>query len=213
MMSNWLISPALRGLPRPTGVLTCPQCDKPQVTNYPFCVGCYQALEQYWRADWQALLEHEQIQSETADEVLLAQLVLDEVEHHPWTCVDWAMTLIQCGGCSQEVGGGPTDCTECAAAFGNALWSEMVAGRRGDVTGNEHALHVGRFVLRHPHRYPTNAVTAWRYTMPRLLTGWLPTTEEAQRMMPLIKAGRLAEVEVELERLDHTIQHLHAPLE
>lgn len=211
-MADRAIPLALRALPRPTGVFPCPQCDRPQVTNYPHCAGCYQILEQYWRADWLALLEREQIQSETADELLLAQIVLDEVERHPWSCVDWAMTLVRCGTCDQELGGGPSDCTECAAAFGNALWSETIAGRRGEVTGNEHALHVGRFILRHPHRYSANAVTAWRYTMPRLLTGWLPTTEEAQRMMPLIKSGRLAEIEAELERLDHTIQLLNAPL-
>jgi hypothetical protein len=160
--------------------------------------------------DWQALLLREQIQPRTEDEMLLAQLVLDEVEHHPWSCVDWAMRLIRCKTCGQELGGGPTECSECAATFGNALWSEMVAGRRGEVTGNEHALHVGRFILRHPHRYPTNAVTAWRYAMPRLLTGWLPATEEAQRTMALIKAGRLTEVEAELQLLDQTIQRMYA---
>ncbi len=197
-MSNQPSFPSLRGLPRPTRVLPCAQCGSPQVTNYPHCAGCAQALEQYWRADWQALLEREQIPSEAADEVLLAQIVLDEVERHPWSCVDWAMTLTQCNVCGQELGGGPTECTECAAAFGNALWSEMVAGRRGEVTGNEHALHVGRFVLRHPHRYPENSVTGWRLSMPGLLTGWLPSREDAQQSMALIKAGRLSEVEARL---------------
>lgn len=205
-MSDRPITLALRGLPRPTGVFPCPQCGKPQVTNYPCCAGCYQALEQYWRADWQALLLREGVQPETEDELLLARFVLDEVERHPWSCVNWAMTLIRCGTCGQELGGGPTECLACAAAFGNALWSEMAAGRKGEVTVNEHALHVGRFILRHPHRYSPNAATAWRYTMPRLLTGWLPSTEEAQRMMALIKSGRLAEVEAKLQVLDQTIQ-------
>lgn len=193
-----MIPLALRGLPRPTAVFLCPECGKPQATNYPQCEECYQTLEQYWRVDWQALLLREQIQPGTADEMLLAQLVTDEVEQHPWTCVDWAMTLTQCNACGQELGGGSTECTECAAAFGNALWSEIVAGRRGEVTGNEHALHVGRFVLRHPHRYPENSVTGWRLSMPGLLTGWLPSTEKAQQSMALIKAGRLAEVEDQL---------------
>ncbi len=41
--------------------------------------------------------------------------------------------------------------------------------------------------------------------MPRLLTGWLPSTGEAQRIMALIKAGRLAEVNTLVRQLDQTI--------
>jgi hypothetical protein len=204
--SNPLPFPALRQLPRPTVVQPCPQCHRPQVTNYLTCSGCYAALEQFWQADWQRLLAYEQIAPGTPEELLLAQLVLDEVEAHPWTCLDWAMTLLPCSACGAELGGGPSDCGQCATAFGNTLWAEGLAGQRGAVTGNEHALHVGRFILRYPHRYSTHAVTAWRYSMPRLLTGWLPSTAEAQRAMALIKAGRLAEVETELHVLDQTIR-------
>ncbi len=197
-----MIPPALRMLPRPSQVLACAGCGEPQPTNYPTCRTCAETLDQYWRADWQALLEREQIQTGTAHEQLLAQVVIDEVEDHPWSCVDWAMTLVICDECGQELGGGPLDCTACATAFGNALWAEMGAGRRGEVTGNEHALHVGRFVLRHPHRYPPNSVLGWRLNIPRLLTGWLPSTAEAQAASKLLKTGRMDEVKALLQQLE-----------
>jgi hypothetical protein len=60
-------------------------------------------------------------------------------------------------------------------------------------------------ILRHPHRQSTNIIQAWSRTMPRLLTGWLPTTEYAQHFMKLIKAGRLSEVDAALADLDRTI--------
>jgi hypothetical protein len=60
-------------------------------------------------------------------------------------------------------------------------------------------------ILRHPHRQSANIIAAWSRTMPRLLTGWLPSTESAQHTMALIKAGRFAEVDAELAELDRKI--------
>ena len=93
-----------------------------------------------------------------------------------------------------------SDCAECGMAFGSSIQSEFGA------TGNEHALHIGRWVLRFPHRHSNNAVAAWRMSLPRLLTGWLPTTAEAQAAMALIKAGRFLEVEQGVEELDRAIR-------
>jgi hypothetical protein len=163
------------------------------------------AIEKYWLADWYAFLAQEQVESNTPDEQMMAQLIFDEVERHPWTVLDIAMTLLTCNSCGSELGGGSPDCTECASAWGNTLWAEHYAGRLGLVTYNEHALHVGRMILRHPHRHSTNIITAWRLTTPRLLTGWLPTTAEAQRFMALVKAGRLADVEEAIRELDEAL--------
>lgn len=85
-------------------------------------------------------------------------------------------------------------------AFGSSIASKFGA------TANEHALHVGRWVLRYPHRHSANAVSAWRLTMPRILTGWLPTTGEAQAAMAQIKAGRIQEVEQGIQSLDQAIR-------
>ena len=196
---------ALRRLPRPSGVFPCNQCAAVSGTNYPHCPSCYLDIERFWLADWHAFLAEEQVQPGTDEEYMIAQVVLDEVERHPWTVLDISMTLVTCTTCGSELGGGPTDCTECATAWGNTLWAESLAQRQGFVTGNEHAMHVARMILRHPHRQSANIITAWRLSTPRLLTGWLPTTEEAQHYMALIKAGRVAEVEAALKALDQRL--------
>jgi hypothetical protein len=41
--------------------------------------------------------------------------------------------------------------------------------------------------------------------MPRLLTGWLPSTVSAQQYMALVKAGRIEEIDAELAELDRAI--------
>jgi hypothetical protein len=196
---------ALRRIPRPSRVYSCPECDAVIGTNYPKCPSCYMAVEKYWLADWHAFLAQEQIEPGSDDERLVAQIVFDEGDRHLWTVLDIAMTLLVCGSCGFELGGGPMDCTECASAWGVTLWAETLAGRNGLVTFNEHALHVGRMILRHRHRQSDNIIQAWSRTMPRLLTGWLPTTNDAQHFMALIKAGRFAEVDAALYELDQTL--------
>ena len=197
--------PALRRLPRPTGVYPCPECHAPIVTNYPHCPSCYEALERYWLADWHAFLVQEQLSPNRDDEQLIAQIVFDEGERHQWTVLDIAMTLLTCSTCRNELGGGPPDCTECSSAWGVTLWAETVAGREGLVTFNEHALHVGRLILRHRHRQSQNIIAAWSRSMPRVLTGWLPSTGDAQHFMAKIKEGRLDEVDAYLAELDRAI--------
>lgn len=196
---------ALRRLPRPTGVFPCVDCGASGGTNYSTCPGCYEAIERFWLADWQHFLAQEHIQPNSPEEQMAAQIAFDEGERHPWTVLNVAMTLLQCRSCGSELGGGPPDCTECASAWGVSLWAEVVAGRQGLVTFNEHALHIGRMILRHPHRQSGSIIKAWRLATPRLLTGWLPSTESAQHYMRLVKAGRLAEVEAEIAKLDRSL--------
>jgi hypothetical protein len=197
---------ALRRLPRPATVEACPNCHAPLGMNYAACPACHSAIERFWLADWQAFLHQEQIEPASEEERQAAQIVFDEGERHLWTVLDIAMTLLTCGECGSELGGGPPECSECASAWGVTLWAETVAGRSGLVTMNEHALHVGRLILRFPHRQSANIIAAWSRTMPRLLTGWLPSTEYAQPAMALIKAGRLAEVDAQLAELDREIR-------
>jgi hypothetical protein len=175
--------------------------------NYGSCSACHMAVEKYWLADWYAFLAQEQIRTGSVDEQIAAQIIFDEVERHPWTVLDVAMTWLTCATCSSELGGGPPDCSECAAAWGHTLWAEHYAGRLGLVSRNEHALHVGRMILRHPHRQSTNTINAWRRTMPRLLTGWLPTTQTAQHYMALIKKGHFTVVDAELRDLDRALNN------
>jgi hypothetical protein len=60
-------------------------------------------------------------------------------------------------------------------------------------------------ILRHRHRQSKNIIAAWSRTLPRVLTGWLPSTDSAQHFMAKIKEGRLAEVDAYLADLDRSI--------
>ncbi len=191
-----------RRVGRPKTVQPCPACGEALGAGYATCATCHDAIESIWMADWQALLAQEKIAAGSPDEALLAQVVLDEFGRHPWTVVDIAMSLLRCpqaGGDGHELGERYADCGECGMAFGSSILCEFEA------TGNEHALHIGRWVLRYPKRHSPNAVAAWRLSMPRLLTGWLPATDDAQRVMALIKAGRMDEVNEMVRQLDEMI--------
>jgi hypothetical protein len=196
--SEWKYS-STRRVPRPQRVEICLHCAKLVGMSYPDCLNCFNTIEQFWLADWAALLEMEQIEAGTPDEILLAQVVIEESEQHPWTVVDLAMSLLKCGTCGNELGSRYKECGECGMAFGSSLLSEHGA------TMNEHALHIGRWVLRHKHQHSANSILGWQCTTPRILTGWLPTTEEAQVMGKRIKDGELDMVEAELAEVDHHI--------
>lgn len=162
-------------------------------------------MERFWLADWQALLVQEGVAPGSADEVPLAAVVFEEMDRHPWTVVDIAMTLIECPSCGAELGGGTLECNECRLALGNSGYYDIVAAQQGHMTGNEHALRVGRRILRHPHRYPASAVSNWRLSFPRLLTGWLPSTRDAQVFAALTKSGQIERVREMLAALDQEI--------
>jgi hypothetical protein len=200
------VPPALRRLPRPPRVETCRACGLVLGGGYATCTACRTAVDRHWLADWEAAVADAGLENGAEAEALVAELALAEPERWPWSVLDIGMTRLTCPGCGGELGGGPPACRPCADALGAALWSEWWAGQQGLVTANEHALHIGRFVVRHPHRYPPDSVTGWRLTMPRLLTGWLPTTAEAQRGAALIKQGRMAEITQWLAAVDAAIE-------
>jgi uncharacterized protein (UPF0212 family) len=185
-----------RRVPRPQKVLPCPQCGEATGANYATCVYCHDAIESIWLADWNALLQEEGVTAGSEDERLLAQVVMDEFGRHAWTVMDIAMSLLHCSQCGNELGEAYRDCGECGMAFGASIQAEF------DATPNEHALHIGRWVLRYPQRHSSNAVAAWRLSLPRILTGWLPSTQEAQRAMAMIKAGQLEQVQGLIHLLD-----------
>ncbi len=188
-----------RRVPRPRTVERCPRCGEALGAGYATCAACHDAVECIWLADWAALLAAERVAAGSSDEPLLAQVVLAEFGRHPWTVADIAMSLLRCDECGAELGEGYPDCGACGLAFGASIQAEFGA------TANEHALHIGRWVLRYPQTHSANAVAAWRLTTPRILTGWLPDTAGAHRMMALIKAGRLEEVQAAVARIDGEI--------
>ncbi len=214
MMTDYIhvqLVPGGRAAPRPRRVERCQICGRARGGGYPACPECYAAAETLWRADWETLLQAEGVVAGSEDERRLAETVLAAMDQHPWTVVDYAMTLVRCASCGAELGGGPSDRFECQLAFGNAIAYDIPAGEQGVMTGNEHALRIGRHILRAPHQYGAHILTAWRLTFPRLLTGWLPTTEEAQRGMALVKAGKTEAFEAAMRRVDEAINRSPRP--
>jgi hypothetical protein len=51
---------------------------------------------------------------------------------------------------------------------------------QGNMIGNEHALRVGRWVIRHPHIQKEKVVESWKFTMTILNTGKMATTQMGQ---------------------------------
>src|SRR5579864_4990972 len=97
-VTTWRSS-ALSRRPRPRLVAPCAGCGKPLGTNYGVCARCFHAVEDLWLADWQALLGREQVQPGSPDENLLAQVVIDESDRHPFTVLDIGLTLQRCHKC------------------------------------------------------------------------------------------------------------------
>ncbi|GAB3001109.1 hypothetical protein [Saccharothrix stipae] len=186
--------PGARRVARPAVVSPCPSCGDLAGRGYPACRYCAELVDQYWLLDWQELLAAEQLAEGGAGERELAELVLaDQVGRHPWTCTDWAMTLLACSQCGEEPATGPADCVRCAMADG-LRWSWDHAGHPSSITASEHALRVARATLRAPHRNRAATVGAWRLLLPFLLVGELPTVGEVQRVRAAVLAGAYGEL-------------------
>lgn len=165
---------------RPKTVKPCKTCGEPIGRNYISCKECYNTIENFWLMDWNELIAKEDIISGSEDEKLLAEVIVEEIDKYSWTIVDSAMKIIKCKTCGSELGGGHVDCPDCSFAFEN-LWAyDMEAMNQGNMTGNEHAIRVGRWVIRYPHRQKRIMVESWKFSMPILITGKLPTTQLAQ---------------------------------
>ncbi|MFJ6670047.1 hypothetical protein ACIQMJ_02935 [Actinosynnema sp. NPDC091369] len=186
--------PGARRVARPAAVSPCPSCGDLAGRGYPACRFCAELVDQYWLLDWQELLAAEQLAEGGAGERELAELVLaDEVGRHPWTCTDWAMTLLACSQCGDELATGPADCVRCAMADG-LRWSWDHAGHPTSITAGEHALRVARATVRAPHRHRAATVGAWRLLLPFLLVGELPKVGQVRRLRAAVLAGAYAEL-------------------
>lgn len=124
--------------------------------------------------DWEALLRKEGIEAGSDNETLLAALIHAEIDVQPWTLVPFGDERLRCPECAAELGGGPISCGECEFAFGNLWWHDQLAGRQGVMTMNEHALRVGRWILRYRHRHSNAIVIGWSLSMPAI-AHWLAT--------------------------------------
>jgi len=175
---------------RPKSVEKCKTCGAPTGRNYISCKECYYALENIWLRDWNLLMNKKNIIRGSNEEKLLAKILFKEIDSNPWTIVDTAMTIIRCNTCGSEIGGGPDECQECSTAFGN-LWAyDVEAMYQCQMTGNEHALRVGRWILRYPLRQKNSIVESWKFSIPILLTGKTPTNKQGQFFKKIIDGNK-----------------------
>ncbi|MBB4968797.1 hypothetical protein F4559_006156 [Saccharothrix violaceirubra] len=186
--------PAARRTARPGAVPACPSCGDLAGRGYPACRFCAELVDQHRLVDWQELLAAEQLTEGGAGERELAELVLaDDTGAHPWTCIDWAMTLTLCSHCGEELGTGPVDCVRCAVADERRRhWDHT--GFPKEMSALDHRLRVARVVLRAPHRHRTAIVDTWRLLLPFLLDGRLPATGDVRRLRAQVLAGGYADL-------------------
>lgn len=173
----------------------CLECGELAGRRYPDCPDCAGAVDGYWLADWRALLaEHGVEPGAGAAEWALAERVLAaEPGAFPWTCVDWAMSAVDCPECARGLGTGPVGCVLCRIAD-ETRWAWEHAAPPAAVSPNEHALREARAVLRAPHRHRATVVAHWRLALPFLLTGAGAEQARSPWIRAYLRAGRYDEL-------------------
>ncbi|MGI5292292.1 hypothetical protein ACQEVF_54595 [Nonomuraea polychroma] len=128
---------------------------------------------------WRGFLEREFGTEEPLDERLIAEMVVDEPDKHPWRVVDAAYDRLTCAECGGRLSRGPASCASCNLANG-FRYSAIEIDRPGVPPGNEHALRVNVAVTRRPYGISESEVLLRRLSLPVLLDGLLPTKAQAQ---------------------------------
>lgn len=162
----------------------CTECSGYEYSGAPACTSCRALVDSIVEEEWSALLRHWDVSSD--QEVALAESVAAEPDRHDWRVVDAALDRLVCSACGSRLSRGPVGCSACDLAHG-FRYSAIETDRPGVPPGNEHAVRVNVSVVRRPQITSENEVLARRLLLPVLLTGVLPSTEEAQRMSALIK--------------------------
>ncbi|MEV6149017.1 hypothetical protein AB0L53_01635 [Nonomuraea sp. NPDC052129] len=146
---------------------------------------------------WRAFLEREfgaaeRSEEAGSDERVIAEIVVDEPDRHPWRVVDAAYDRLTCPECGARLSRGPAGCGLCDLANG-FRYVAIEIDRPGVVPGNEHALRVNVSVVRRPYGISAVEVLARRLTLPLLLEGRLPTIRQAQAARAMLNKGASAE--------------------
>ncbi|HEX4813498.1 MAG TPA: hypothetical protein VFV66_12180 [Nonomuraea sp.] len=122
------------------------------------------------------------------DERLIAEMVVDEPDKHPWRVVDAAYDRLACPDCGGKLSRGPATCAACNLANG-FRYVAVEIDRPGVPPGNEHALRVNVSVVRRPYGISGAELLLRRLSLPVLLDGLLPTRAQAQAIKALANRG------------------------
>lgn len=169
----------------------CVECDGYEYGGAPSCGRCRELVDRIVEGEWRRFLSGWDDSGwgdsgRGDEEVLVAEMVVDEPDRHDWRVVDAAMDRLTCPDCGDRLGRGPAGCAACDRAHG-FRYAAIETDRPGVPPGNEHAVRVNVSVVRRPHVTSPAELLARRLLLPFLLVGHMPTTEQAQRMSALIK--------------------------
>ncbi|WP_223167698.1 hypothetical protein [Nonomuraea sp. SYSU D8015] len=191
----------------------CGECGHWEPAGAPGCARCARLVDEIVEEGWRAFLErefgaaslgrravacvtsgapcerdHRHGTAESSDERLIAEMVVDEPDKHPWRVVDAAYDRLTCAECGGRLSRGPASCAACNLANG-FRYSAVEIDRPGVPPGNEHALRVNVAVMRRPYGIPESEVLLRRLSLPVLLDGLLPTRAQAQATKAMANNG------------------------
>ncbi|NRQ34346.1 hypothetical protein HII36_21180 [Nonomuraea sp. NN258] len=164
------------------------ECGHWEPAGAPGCERCAAIVDELVEEGWRAFVEREFGPAGTPDERLIAEMVIDEPDKHPWRVVDAAYDRLTCEECGNRLSRGPAGCAACDRANG-FRYAAIEIDRPGVPPGNEHALRVNVSVVRRPSGISASEVLVRRLSLPILLAGRLPTTAQAQATKAMINEG------------------------
>jgi hypothetical protein len=174
----------------------CAECGGHAYGGAPACAECRDLVDGIVEGEWAAFLRQWDIAAGGDQERELAGMVAAEPDRHDWRLVDAALDRLVCPDCRGRLARGPAGCPGCDRAHG-FRYAAIETDRPGVPPGNEHAIRVNVSVVRRPQVTSESEVLVRRLLLPLLLAGFLPTTEEAQRVSALVKKsppGRRAQL-------------------
>jgi hypothetical protein len=187
----------------------CAGCDGYEYGGAPACAACRALVDGIVEEEWAAFLRHWDVTG-CEQEVALAEMVAAEPDRHDWRVVDAALDRLVCSDCGDRLGRGPVGCAACDLAHG-FRYAAIETDRPGVPPRNEHAVRVNVSVVRRPHFTSENELLVRRLLLPVLLVGYLPSTEEAQRVSALVKQSSPKERTRLVEQsIESMIRHLYA---
>jgi hypothetical protein len=179
---------------RPATVRYCGECGELAGRGYPACPECVTAVDGFWLADWCALLTETGVEpGSRAERGFAERVIAADIGSYQWTCIDWAMTAIDCPACDTGLGTGPIGCVLCRIAD-ETRWEWEHTAPCDSITANEHSLREARVVLSAPHRYRATVVLTWRLSLPFLLTGEVAGRLRTPSLSAYLRAGRYEEL-------------------
>lgn len=174
----------------------CTECHGYAYGGGPACTVCRDLVDGLVEGAWTAFLRQWDTVAGGDQERALAEMVAAEPHRHDWRIVDAALDRLGCPDCGGRLARGPAGCPACDLAHG-FRYAAVETDRPGVPPGNEHAIRVNVSVVRRPQVTSESEVLVRRLLLPLLLAGFLPTTQEAQRVSALVKKsppGRRAQL-------------------